>query len=93
MSSYDMVKQAIDLLQDAGVPRFLLEKWEERAVSEVSKIERENRAQKLLPFGRDYAAGLLECSSRNVYVLAQKARIRQARIIEEERAKVANQGV
>lgn len=92
MSAHDDVKQAIDLLNAAGVPRWLLEKWEERAINEVIKVERENRAQQLLPFGREYAASLLDCTPRNVYFLVEKAQRRAAKSIEENNLKVATQG-
>lgn len=85
MGAFDKIREGFESLAEAGVPRDVLEKWEEKAINEVNRIERENRAQQLLPFGKDHAASVLDCSWRNVYYLAQRAR---ARKIIEERAKI-----
>lgn len=76
MHRFDKISEAFRLLGEALDEDPMLSRWEERAVRAASQIERENRAQRLLPFGADYAAAMLDCSPRNVYYLAEKARRR-----------------
>ena len=77
MSRLDKVAEAFQLLGEALPGDPMLARWEERAVRAASQIERENRAQRMLPFGADRAASLLDCSPRHVYRLAHRARGRR----------------
>jgi len=86
MDRLDKVSEAFRLLGEALPGERWLENFEERAVCRASQIEKENRAQALLPFGRERAATLLDCSERHVYYLAERAR---ERIIETNPAQVA----
>lgn len=83
MNRLDKVAEAFRLLGEALPGERWLEPFEMRAVNCASQIERENRAQALLPFGRGRAASLLDCSERHVYNLAEQAR---KRIIETNAA-------
>lgn len=76
MQRLDKVAEAFRLLGEALPGDPMLERWEERAVKAASRIEKENRAQRLLPLGASHAATALDCSPRNVYYLAGKARRR-----------------
>lgn len=89
MDRFDKIRQAMQLLGEALPGERWLEAVEERAINRASQIEKENRAQALLPFGRERAAAALECSPRNAYYLAEKARMRE--IIERDRQKVATE--
>lgn len=86
MHRLDKVAEAFRLLGEALPGDPMLGRWEERAVTAASRIERENRAQRLLPLGADYAAAMLDCSPRHVYRLVHKAR---DRTIDTETKKVA----
>ena len=86
MDRHDKIAEAFRLLGEALPGERWLLPFEERAVNCASKIERENRAQALLPFGRGRAAALLDCSERHVYYLAERAR---ERIIDKKREQVA----
>jgi hypothetical protein len=87
MHRLDMIAEAFRLLGEALPYESRLEPWEEWAVKRATQIEKENRAQQLLPLGRQRAATLLDCSERNVYYLAEQARERES--IERQRQKVA----
>lgn len=89
MDRHDKVAEAFRLLGEALPGERWLEGFEMRAVRRVSQIERENRAQALLPFGRTRAATLLDCSERHVYYLAERAR---ERFIETNPPQVATGG-
>ena len=86
MDRHDKVAEAFRLLGEALPGERWLEEFEMRAVRRVNQIERENRAQALLPFGRARAATLLDCSERHVYYLAERAR---ERFIEKKSQQVA----
>lgn len=89
MDRLTKVSEAFRLLGEALPYEDRLQKWEEWAVKRASQIERENMAQRVLPLGRGRAATLLDCSERNAYYLAEKARERES--IERERQKLATQ--
>ena len=86
MDRHDKVAEAFRLLGEALPGERWLETFELRAVSRANHIDREDRAQALLPFGRGRAATMLDCSERHVYYLAERAR---ERIIETKTAQVA----
>ena len=89
MDRLDKVAEAFRLLSEALPGERWLEAFEERAVNRANGLNREDRAQQLLPFGRERAATLLACSERNIYKMADRAR---TRIIEQNREKVATAG-
>lgn len=89
MDRLTKISEAFRLLGEALPYEEKLERWEEWAVKRASQIERENMAQRALPLGRERAATLLDCSERNAYYLAEKARQRES--FERERQKVAMQ--